>query len=156
LALYDPVRQEMAVKFYEHFLWIAAAMDRVGDHKDELWDDEDGFFYDVLRLPGDHSVRLKVRSMVGLLALCASTVFPADIERLRLFTERASDFTRRHPALMAGIVSPSRVGHGGRRLLALLTDDKLRRVLRYMLDESEFLSPFGIRALSRHHKDYPY
>ena len=156
LALYDPVRQEMAAKFYEHFLWIAAAMDRVGPHKDELWDEEDGFFYDVLRLPGDRAVRLKVRSMVGLLALCASTVFPADIERLTLFMQRARDFTRRHPSLVAGIVSPTRVGHGGRRLLALLDDDKLRSVLRYLLDESEFLSPFGIRALSRHHRDHPY
>ena len=156
LALYEPVRQEMAAKFYEHFLWIAAAMDRVGPYKDELWDEEDGFFYDVLRLPGNRSVRLKVRSMVGLLALCASSVFPPEVERLPLFMERVRDFTRRHPALTASIVSPARVGHGGRRLLALLNDDKLRSVLRYMLDESEFLSPFGIRALSRHHRDHPY
>jgi mannosylglycerate hydrolase MGH1-like protein len=83
-------------------------------------------------------------------------VFPADIERLTLFMQRARDFTRRHPSLVAGIVSPARVGHGGRRLLALLDDDKLRSVLRYMLDESEFMSPFGIRALSRHHRDHPY
>jgi Mannosylglycerate hydrolase MGH1-like glycoside hydrolase domain len=156
LALYDPVRQEMAAKFYEHFLWIAAAMDRVGPHKDELWDEEDGFFYDVLRLPGDRAVRLKVRSMVGLLAVCASTVFPADVERLPLFMQRVREFTRRHPSLTATIVSPARVGHGGRRLLALLNDDKLRSVLRYMLDEDEFLSPFGIRALSQYHRDHPY
>jgi Mannosylglycerate hydrolase MGH1-like glycoside hydrolase domain len=156
LALHDPVRQEMAAKFFEHFMWIAAAMDRVGPHKDELWDDEDGFFYDVLRLPGDRAVRLKVRSMVGLLAVCASTVFPADVVRLPLFMQRARDFLRRHPSLAATIVPPNRIGHGGRRLLALLNDDKLRSVLRYMLDENEFLSPFGIRALSRHHRDNPY
>src|SRR5262249_52756836 len=99
---------------------------------------------------------LKVRSMVGLLAIAASTVFPPEVERLPLFMERARDFMRRHPSLAATIVSPTRVGHGGRRLLALLDDDKLRSVLRYMLDGSEFLSPFGIRALSRYPRDTPY
>jgi His Kinase A (phospho-acceptor) domain/GAF domain len=156
LSLHEPVHQEMAAKFYEHFLWIAAAMDRIGPHRDELWDEKDGFFYDVLRLPGDRAVRLKVRSMVGLMAICASTIFPPEVERLSLFMQRARDFTRRHPSLVATIVSPGRTGHGGRRLLALLNDDKLRRILRYMLDESEFLSPFGIRALSRYHRDHPY
>jgi len=156
LAIYEPVRQEMAAKFYEHFLWIAAAMDRVGPHQDELWDDDDGFFYDVLRLPGDRAVRLKVRSMVGLLSVCASTVFPPEVERLSLFMQRASDFTRRHPELVATIVSPAKTGYGGRRMLALLDEDKLRSVLRYMLDENEFLSPFGIRALSRYHRENPY
>jgi hypothetical protein len=156
LAIHDPVRQEMAAKFYEHFLWIAAAMDRVGAHQDELWDEHDGFFYDVLRLPGDRAVRLKVRSMVGLLPLCASTVFPREVERLPLFMERVRAFSRRHPSLVATITSPGRVGHDGRRLLALLNDDKLRRVLGYMLDEKEFLSPFGLRSLSRYHRDHPY
>ena len=156
LAIYEPVRQEMAAKFYEHFLWIAGAMDRVGPHQDELWDEEDGFFYDVLRLPGDRALRLKVRSMVGLLSICASTVFPPEVERLPLFLQRVRDFTRRHPDLVANIVSPGRVGQGGRHLLSLLNDEKLRRVLRYMLDEDEFLSPFGIRALSRFHRDNPY
>jgi hypothetical protein len=156
LAMYEPVRQEMAAKFYEHFLWIAGAMDRVGSHQDELWDEHDGFFYDVLRLPGDRAVRLKVRSMVGLLSICASTVFPPEIERLPLFMTRVRDFTRRHPKLTASIVSPGRIGHGGRHLLALLDENKLRSVLRYMLDENEFLSPFGIRALSRYHRENPY
>jgi hypothetical protein len=156
LAIHDPVRQEMAAKFYEHFLWIAAAMDRVGPHQDELWDEQDGFFYDVLRLPGDRAVRLKVRSMVGLLSLCASTIFPPEVERLPLFMERVRAFSRRHASLIATITSPGRIGHGGRRLLGLLNDDKLRRVLGYMLDENEFLSPFGIRSLSRYHRDHPY
>jgi len=156
LAAYEPVRQEMAAKFYEHFMWIASAMDRVGAHKDELWDEEDGFFYDVLRLPGDRAVRLKVRSMVGLLAICASTVFPPDVSGLPVFLQRVREFNRRHPTLAASIVAPGRTGHGGRYLLALLNEDKLRSVLRYMLDESEFLSPYGIRALSRHHRENPY
>jgi hypothetical protein len=156
LAVHDPVRQEMAVKFFEHFLWIAGAVDRVGEHQDELWDEEDGFFYDVLRMPEGRSIRLKVRSMVGLLAVCASTVFPPGADRLPLFMERVRAFTRRHPELVGRIASPGRAGQGGRRLLALLDDVKLKRVLRYMLDENEFLSPFGIRALSRYHRDHPY
>jgi hypothetical protein len=156
LAVYEPVRQEMAAKFYEHFLWIAGAMDRIGPHQDELWDEEDGFFYDVLRLPGDRAIRLKVRSMVGLLSICASTVFPPEIDRLPLFLRRAREFTSRHPDLVANIVAPGRVGQGGRHMLALLNEQKLRKVLRYMLDEDEFLSPFGIRALSRHHRENPY
>ena len=156
LAVYEPVREEMAAKFYEHFLWIAGAMDRVGPHKDELWDEEDGFFYDVLRLPGDRAIRLKVRSMVGLLSLCASTIFPPEIDRLPVFLRRVREFTARHPQLVANIVSPGQIGQGGRRMLALLNEQKLRSVLRYMLDEDEFLSPFGIRALSRYHRDNPY
>jgi hypothetical protein len=155
LALHDPVYQTMAAKFYEHFLWIAGAMDRIGN--DDLWDDEDGFFYDLLRLPSGEGIRLKVRSMVGLLSLCASTVFPAGIgERLPLFMQRAREFTRRRPMLVSRIAAPTRPGFGDRRLLALLTDDKLRSVLRYLLDEDEFLSPFGIRAVSKFHRDHPY
>jgi hypothetical protein len=102
-------------------------------------------------------VRLKLRSMVGLLAICASTVYPADThERLPLVVERMREFTRRHPRLAERIVSPGQPGNGGRFLLALLTEDKLRRVLRVMLDENEFLGPFGIRAVSRHHREHPY
>jgi hypothetical protein len=156
LALHDPVYQGLAAKFYEHFLWIAAAMDR-GGRSGDLWDDGDGFFYDLLRLPTGEAIRLKVRSVVGLLAVCASTVFPPGAgQRLPLLMDRIRDFTRRHPELTRRIAAPGRVGHGDRRLLALLDDDKLRRVLRYMLDENEFLSPFGIRAISRVHRDEPY
>jgi hypothetical protein len=156
LALHDPVYEDLAAKFYEHFLWIAGAMDRVGVYQDELWDEQDGFYYDLLRLPDGHAVPLKVRSIVGLLSVCASTVFPAEIaDRLPRFMERTRAFARRHPKLVANI-APGREGYGNRRLLALLTDDKLRRVLRYALDEKEFLSPFGIRSLSRYHRDHPY
>ncbi len=157
LALEDPVYQDMAAKFYEHFLWIASAMDRMGTHNDELWDEQDGFYYDVLRLPDGSAVRLKVRSMVGLLSLSASTVFPGDLaERLPLFMARARAFTARHPDLIATMAPPTREGYAGRRLLALLNEDKLRRVLARMLDQDEFLSPFGVRALSRHHLEQPY
>jgi hypothetical protein len=156
LSLHDPVYQTMAVKFYEHFLWIASAMDR-GAGEIGLWDDTDGFFYDLLRLPSGEAVRLKVRSMVGLLALCASTVFPpATGERLPLLVQRVREFTRQRPALTSRIPSPMRTGYADRHMLALLTDEKLRRVLGYLLDEDEFLSPFGIRAVSKVHRDHPY
>ena len=156
LALHDPVYEDLAAKFYEHFLWIGGAMDRVGVLHDELWDENDGFFYDLLRLPNGHAVRLKVRSLVGLLSICASTVFPPEIaERLPRFMERARGFARRHPELTANI-SAGRAGYANRRLLSLLTDEKLRRLLRCMLDEQEFLGPFGIRSVSRVHRDHPY
>jgi Mannosylglycerate hydrolase MGH1-like glycoside hydrolase domain len=157
LAEDDPTFLDLALKFYEHFLWIASAMDRVGQNNDELWDEGDGFFYDVLRLPNGHALRLKVRSMVGLLSLCASTVFPGDgEERFPEFVRRAKEFMDRHPHLAENISPPARRGYKGRRLLALLNEDKLRRVLARMLDENEFLSPFGIRALSRYHLEHPY
>ena len=156
LALHDPVYQNLAAKFYEHFLWIAGAMDHGRDRVD-LWDEDDGFFYDLLRLPTGNAVRLKVRSMVGLLSLCASTVFPPTVEgRLPVLMMRVREFTRRHPSLVARIASPGRLGYQDRHLLGLLTDEKLRRVLRYMLDENEFLSPYGIRAVSKVHQDHPY
>src|SRR5262249_43071994 len=108
-------------------------------------------------LPGGDFVHLKVRSVVGLLAVCASTVFPSQVDgSLAPMMSEMREFTRRHPALTGRIAFPGRPGHEGRRLLALLTDEKLRRVLGYMLDEEEFLGPFGIRAVSRCHRDYPY
>jgi hypothetical protein len=128
-----------------------------GGRGEDLWDEQDGFFYDALVLPDGRHVRLKVRSMVGLLAICASTVYPPGTsERLPLVIERMREFTRRHPRLTARIETPGRPGKAGHGLLALLTEEKLRRVLRTMLDENEFLGPFGIRALSRYHRDYPY
>jgi hypothetical protein len=157
LACHLPVYQDLAAKFYEHFVWIAAAMDRIGDHRDELWDEEDGFFYDVLSLPDGSAVRLKVRSMVGLLPLCASTVFPTGYEqKLPRLAERIRAFNATHPDLITNIAPPGRKGRGGRHLLSVMSDAKLRRVLARMLDEEEFLSPYGLRALSRCHRDYPY
>jgi hypothetical protein len=157
LAREDPTHAAMAYKFFEHFIRIAAAMDRAGDRHDEMWDDEDGFFYDLLRLPDGGATRLKVRSIVGLLPLCAATVIEADIlEKLPDLTAKARWFLTKRPELVRNIALPQKPGVKGRRLLAILDEKKLRRVLARMLDESEFLSPCGIRALSRHHHDHPY
>ena len=157
LALHDPMYEEIAIKFYEHFVWIASSMDRVGDNEDEMWDEEDGFFYDVLRLPDGQATRLKVRSLVGLLPLCAVTVYPEEaLTKLPKFIERASAFNRKRPHLLANINPPGKPGAGGKRMLSILNEEKLRRVLAYMLDPKEFLSDYGIRSISRYHHEHPY
>jgi len=157
LALHDPLYEDFAIKFFEHTMWIAGAMDRIGDHLDELWDEEDGFFYDVLRLPDGHSTRLKVRSLVGLLSLMAVAVFPSEaFEKLPRFREKSEQFIMRHPELMNNIHLATQPGVRGRLMLSILNEHKLRRVLSRMLDESEFLSDYGIRSLSRYHLEHPY
>jgi len=157
LALHDPAYQGMASKFFEHFLWIHSAMDQLGEQSDELWDEEDGFFYDVLRLPDGRAARLKVRSLVGLLPLTACTVvLPDEVTRLPEFMERVSWLNQHWPQLVNTIPSLGAAGIKNRRLLAILDETKLRRVLGRMLDEDEFLSPYGIRSISRIHQEEPY
>ena len=159
LSEYDPMYEEVAFKFIQHFMWISYAMDRIGDNKDEMWDEQDGFFYDLLRLPDGQAMRLKVRSLVGLLPLCASTVFDADaLERHPKLKEMIALFRKRHPELVSHVAptDDGYIGHKGRRLLAILNKEKLVRVLGYMLDENEFLGPHGIRSLSRYHLDHPF
>jgi hypothetical protein len=152
----DPTYEELAIKFYEHVIRIAAATNRLGG-QDSMWDEEDGFFYDVLRVPGQWSTRVKVRTMVGLLPLCAVTVYrPEVLQRLPEFVSRVQWFNEHRPALLANINRPGRPGVGGRFMLSLLTDDKVRRVLSRMLDPSEFLSDYGLRSISRSHHDHPY
>jgi hypothetical protein len=159
LADQDPAYEEVAFKFLENFVWIAYAMDRIGEHGDEMWDEEDGFYYDVLRLPNGEAFRLKVRSMVGLLPLCASTVIEAGTaaKHPRLM-ELIALFRKRHPHVVAKVAPTSEgfVGVNDRRLLSPLSKDKLTRILHYLLDENEFLSPFGIRSLSHYHRDHPF
>ena len=122
-----------------------------------MWDEEDGFFYDVLRLPDGRAQRLKVRSMVGLLPLCAATVFEGELlERNPQLAERIQWFLETRPELCTAVHDPRKVGVAGRRLAAILDETKLRRVLAKMLDENEFLSPYGLRSLSRYHADHPY
>jgi len=147
----------MVTKFFSHFILIAAAMDRIGEHADEMWDEEDGFYYDVLCFPDGTAVRLKVRSMVGLLPICATTVIEPDVlKAMPDLLARIRHFLDRHPELSATIGVPREAGREGRYLLSTMNEDKLRRVLRAMLDEREFLSPYGIRALSCYHRDNPY
>ncbi len=156
LTISKPAYADMAAKFVEHFLWIGTGLVRAGDGTG-MWDEEDGFFYDVLRLPDGRSERLKVRSMVGLLPLCAVTVFDGKlIEKLPDLQHRLRRFLEARPELRTFIHDPVKPGYAGRRLASLLDEAKLRRVLARMLDEKEFLSPYGIRALSRYHADHPY
>jgi hypothetical protein len=122
-----------------------------------MWDEEDGFFYDVLRLPNGQAQRLKVRSMVGLLPLCAATTFDgAVMEKYPQLRERLRRFLDARPELRMAIHDPVKTGYAGRRLASILDETKLRRVLQKMLDENEFLSPYGLRSLSRFHADHPY
>jgi hypothetical protein len=159
IATYDPTYQELATKFIDHFLWIAEAMNRMGGRDLGLWDEEDGFYYDVLRMPDGRAVPLKVRSMVGLLPLCATTVIEKyQREAVPRVVEYAAKRVQRMPVLR-NTIHPTGAGHLGvneRGILALVNKDKLQRILSRMLDENEFLSPFGIRALSRYHADHPY
>jgi len=157
LASHDPVYEGMTTKFFEHFFRIAASMDRAGDNDDEMWDEEDGFFYDLLRLPDGTAMRLKVRSMVGLLPLCATTVLPEEfITRYPNAVEQSRRFLQRNADLIPSIAPPNQPGFKGRRLFAVLNEKKLRRILARMLDENRFLSPYGIRSLSRHHLEHPF
>lgn len=157
LAAEHPVYETMAERFVDHFLRIAGAMDRVGINPDELWDEEDGFFYDLLRLPNGSAQRIKVRSVVGLLPMCACTVIsPELVDRFPSLMAKIDRFCKRNPDLIANIAPPTKPGYGGRFLFSPMTEQKFRRVLTRMLDEERFLSPHGIRALSRWHKDHPY
>jgi hypothetical protein len=157
LSLHDSAYGDMALKFFEHFIWIASAMDRLGDHQDEMWDEEDGFFYDVLRQPDGSAMRIKVRSMVGLLPLCATTVLiPEVLQKIPELRARARWFVDRRPELVARIHHPGQPGYRDRHLLAILDEKKLRCVLSVMLDEKEFFGPYIIRSLSRYHADHPF
>jgi hypothetical protein len=157
LAAQDPFYQDMAMKFADHMLWIAHAMNQMGPGG--MWDEEDGFYYDVLRLPDGSARRLKVRSMVGLLPLCATTVIePWQRERAPKTVSILVERLKRMPALLDSIhpTGPGHLGYAERGIAALVKPDRLRRILSRMLDENEFLSPYGIRALSRYHSDHPY
>jgi len=153
LARTDPVYQDLATKFFEHFLGIATAMS-AEDHA--LWDEEDGFFYDVLRLPDGRAVPVQVRSMVGLIPLLAVTVIGQEtMDAMPEFSRRMHWFLERRPQLSGNVARIDDHGTGHRHLAAILTPERLRSVLGYLLDEDEFLSPYGIRSLSRAHRDHP-
>jgi len=157
IAREDAAYQDFVLKFAQHFLWIAGSMDRIGDNKDELWDEQDGFFYDVLTLPDGSAQRIRMRSMVGLLPLAATAVIPSEIlDEFPAVVERLRAFVAKHSELLANIHPIGQAGVKGRRLLALVNENKLRRILTRMLAETGFLSPYGIRSLSRFHLAQPY
>src|SRR3989338_6862100 len=157
LAREDPAYEDVASKFWEHFVYITHAMNNLGGEGIALWDDQDGFYYDVLHLPDGGHFFLKVRSMVGLIPLFAvETLDPDLLNRLPGFKRRLEWFIDNRPDLTQNCACMRTPGHSSRRLLSIVDPDRLRRVLRYMLDEEEFFSPYGIRSLPRHHLANPY
>jgi hypothetical protein len=157
LAVHDSTYEDLAANFGTQLLMIAHSMNKLG--AEGMWDEDDGFYYDVLRLPDGTSTRLKVRSMVGLLPLCATTIIErVQRESMPKLAARLRDQEARLPGLR-GSLHPTGPGHYGvaeRGIIGLVNQDRLRRILTRMLDENEFLSPYGIRSLSRHHADHPY
>ena len=156
LSKHDRAYVDMALKFIAHSLWIAVAMNP--PHGDtELWDEQDGFYYDVMRMPDGERIQLRVRSLVGLLPICAATVFDGTlVERYPWLLDGLKSLTSRFPDILAHVAEAAEPNLEGRRLLALVDEDRLRRILSVMLDEQEFLGPHGIRAVSRLHLEHPY
>jgi hypothetical protein len=157
LAVHDPVYEDMAFKFADHFYYIAAAMNKPG--QDGMWDEEDGFYYDLLRLPDGSATRLKVRSMVGLLPLCATTVIEKwQRERVPRAVASAHARLSQMPEILKSIhpTGPGHLGVAERGITAVVNRERLRRILAKMLDENEFLGPYGIRSLSKFHEQNPY
>jgi len=157
LAAEDNTYEDVASKFWEHFIFIADAMNELGSDGVSLWNDEDGFYYDVLHMHGEGSSPLKVRSMVGLIPLFAvGTIEPEVLEKLPAFKQRMYWFIENRPDLTDNVSCMRTPGLGERRLLAVAYRERLEKVLKVMLDENEFLSKHGIRAISKFHKDNPY
>ncbi len=157
LSKENPSYEDIASKFFEHFLYIANAMNLLGGKDRGLWDEEDGFYYDVLSLPDGSHIPLKVRSMVGLIPLFAiETIEPQTLEHLGGFRNRLEWFIDNRSELRKNVACMRTHGVGERRLLSIVDKEKIVRILQKMLDENEFLSPYGIRAISRYHAEHPY
>ncbi len=157
LALHNKVYEDIATKFFEHFLHIAAAMNNIGGHGISLWDEQDEFFYDILHTPDGRMTPLRVRSMVGLIPLFAvETLEPELLSRVPEFTGRMEWFLAHRPDLATLVSRWHEGGLGDRRLLSLLRGHRMKRLIRRMMDETEFLSPYGVRAVSQKHRDEPY
>ncbi|MFI5156545.1 MAG: glucosidase [Chitinophagales bacterium] len=157
LASHDRTYEDMVLKFIEHFCFIALAMN--SDGANGMWDEEDGFYYDLLRLPDGSAHRLKVRSLVGLLPICATTVIEKwQRERIPMAMQMIGERVRRMPELRKSIhpTGPGHLGVADRGIMALVNPERLRRILTKMFDENEFLSPYGIRSISKYHADRPF
>ena len=152
-----PVYQDMAIKFFEHFLYIAGAMNGVGETTVDLWDDEDHFYYDVMNIPGKETKQMRVKSMVGLIPLFAIEILNSDVyNSLPEFREKLEFFLKEQPRLASLVSRWEEPGKGERRLLSIVRGFRMKKILEKMLDTDEFLSPFGIRALSKDHEKNPY
>jgi hypothetical protein len=157
LARAESAYEDVASKFWEHFLFIASAINNLGDDGVSMWNEEDGFFYDIMHLPDGRHKPLRMRSMVGLIPLFAvETLEPRRVDQLPGFKRRMQWFIDNRPDLTHNVASMTVRGKGERRLLSIVNPDQLRRILRRMLDPGEFLSEYGIRSLSRAHRDQPY
>jgi len=157
LAREDPAYEDVASKFWEHFVYIAHAINDVSHDGVQMWDEEDGFFYDVLHMPSGSHFPLRIRSLVGLIPLFAvETIEPEVVERLPGFKRRMDWFIDNRPDLTQNLACMRTPGRSERRLLSMVNRDRLRNILKFMLDEKEFLSPYGIRSVSRHHLEHPY
>jgi hypothetical protein len=155
LAIHNPVYEDIATKFFEHFLYIADAMNRIGGSG--LWDEDDGFYYDMLMREDGSSFAMRIHSIVGLIPLFAVEIIePEELDALPEFKRRVEWFIKHRPGLAQNVASMGESGVGERRLLSIVNRDRLLRILQKVLDESEFLSPHGIRALSRYHKEHPF
>jgi hypothetical protein len=155
LATNDPVYADMALEFITQFEWISVAMNPP-DADTVLWSDEEGFYCDVMRMPDGTAIQLKERSLVGLLPMCAATVFePEVIARYPRYFERVQDFVRLFSDALPSLAHLPGPNPQGRRMMSLVDEVRLRRILEAMLDEEEFLGPHGIRAISRRHLDQP-
>jgi len=157
LAITDKAYNDIASKFFEHFIYIAGAMSNLGQDKEGLWDDTDGFFYDQLRLPDNSTEKMRVRSIVGLSPLFAAEVLDDDdINNNPIFSDRMKWFAENRPDLASLVSRWAETKGQGKHLVSLLRSYRMKSLLRYMLDENEFLSPFGIRSVSKYHLNNPY
>ena len=156
LAKKNPVYQDMATKFFEHFLYIAHAMENMGENNKGLWDEEDQFYYDVIKLNKSKRIELKVRSLVGLIPLFAVEVLDTELIHMPEFNTRLKWFFENRPDLSSLVSHWYEKNESGRHLLSLLRGHRLKRILSRMLDESEFLSPYGVRSLSKYHEEHPF